>query len=866
MAQPPEASGPRRVKLLRRATRALLWVERASVALWPAIAIIGGFGCLGLLGLLQTVPGQVHLTLLLAVVAALGYVVWRARPGLRWPGQETADRRLERKAGLLHRPLAVLADRPSGSGAELWPQHQARALAEIGRLRIAWPAPTMAARDPRALRLLLLLSLTIGVAVAGPDASERLLRSIAPRFPQGAAAPSLEIRAWVAAPAFTGLPPVLLPEGGAVRIPADSKVTVSLTGGRGGAPSVLVGGASRPFDPIGTASFQAQIQPADGVLAVQRDGVELARWTVTVQPDLAPVVSWTRPPATVRGRIARVRLAWKATHAYGVASLSAEFRLRDRPAAPLLSMAIPLSGTPREAAGTMSADLTANPWAGLPVTVAPSGRDGAGLVGTGAAAEFILPARHFRQPGAQAIVAVRQMLALAPQDGTAAAAALRQAAARPELWPQDDPAPDTVRDIAARLEGSPSDAVVEAAQTQLWVLALRLEEGTAQRTADALRKAQQALHSALDPAAPPAARDKAEIARREDALERALQRHQEALAEQARRDPGSATPVTPQERAAAERKLQQLRDAANADRMDEARQRMAELDQMLDDMRRAGRSQAQRKQDEGREKGRAQLSVLQDLVRRQAGQIDRAESRLADGGLPDPNLGNAVPGSAPVAPPGGGATQRDHDRTVQLALRRVLGELMQQHGDLTGKVPKNLGDADAAMRDAAGALAEGHDDSASAAALRAVEALQQGGQKMDQQLARQFGQQSSGQEGQDGQQGDEAQPGDDGQQMAGEGQDGSGPGEAVTGEANGDGDGTGSVGPDGQPIGRHRDPFGRATREGVGGSDAGGDTRVPEEMERARGRAVQDELRRREAQRTRPQQELDYIGRLLKQD
>ena len=39
---------------------------------------------------------------------------------------------------------------------------------------------------------------------------------------------------------------------------------------------------------------------------------------------------------------------------------------------------------------------------------------------------------------------------------------------------------------------------------------------------------------------------------------------------------------------------------------------------------------------------------------------------------------------------------------------------------------------------------------------------------------------------------------------------------------------------------------------------------VPDQMEQARTREIQSELRRREGERTRPQGELDYIGRLLK--
>ena len=40
---------------------------------------------------------------------------------------------------------------------------------------------------------------------------------------------------------------------------------------------------------------------------------------------------------------------------------------------------------------------------------------------------------------------------------------------------------------------------------------------------------------------------------------------------------------------------------------------------------------------------------------------------------------------------------------------------------------------------------------------------------------------------------------------------------------------------------------------------------VPAERERQRTQAIQEELRRRGGERARPQQELDYIDRLLKQ-
>ena len=76
---------------------------------------------------------------------------------------------------------------------------------------------------------------------------------------------------------------------------------------------------------------------------------------------------------------------------------------------------------------------------------------------------------------------------------------------------------------------------------------------------------------------------------------------------------------------------------------------------------------------------------------------------------------------------------------MQQALRRALGELMQQFGDLTGQVPPSLGEADTAMREAGRQLGEGNDAGAGKSEQKAIEALQKGGREMGQAMAKQFG-------------------------------------------------------------------------------------------------------------------------------
>ena len=60
-----------------------------------------------------------------------------------------------------------------------------------------------------------------------------------------------------------------------------------------------------------------------------------------------------------------------------------------------------------------------------------------------------------------------------------------------------------------------------------------------------------------------------------------------------------------------------------------------------------------------------------------------------------------------------------------------------------------------------------------------------------------------------------------------------------------------------------RDPLGR--RYGNAGIDEGDDVTLPQKRDAQRTRTIEDELRRRDAERERPQLELDYLGRLLKQ-
>ncbi len=847
----------RRLAARRTLARLAILFERLWPALWPPLGVVGLFFCIALLNIPLLLPPLVHLVLLAAAAGAVLVLLVRGLRGLVVPNDATADRRLERSSGLHHRPLAVLTDRPAAAdeaGAALWQAHVARAAAQLRRLRVGLPRPGLAQRDRRALRGGLLVGLVACVVVAGDDGPARVLAALQPSLPRAAAAPATQLQAWITPPGYTHIAPLFLrPDTRAVSVPAGSHLTVSVTGGSG-VPVLALDGNSAPFKALDKESFQAdQDLTAGGRLAVRRNGAELAEWDLTVIADQPPTAAWAEPPGASPRDRQLLRLPWRASDEYGAVTLQAELHLRDRKDAPPLVISIPVPGEAKTAHGVDEQDLTANPWAGLPVTAVLVARNAPGLTGRSAEANFVLPERFFHNPIARALITIRKGLSLHPEDRDTAVGGLDALLVQPKVFGQDYGAYLNLSAIYYLLEHDQSASAVPRAQDRMWELALHMEEGSLDRTARALEQARQAAQDALQKALrEPNEANRQALEQRLRELEQAIRNRMQALLDQLRRN-GQELPNTADKQRLSsqdmQRLAQQAEQAARQGDMKTAEQRMAELERMLDALRNARAMTAEEmKRAQERRRGQQQMGALQDLIGRQGGLLDHAQQREQ---AQDPNQQDAgqqgdqqteqqsdQQANQPSDQQGDEAQQREADRRIQQALRRALGEMMQQFGDLTGKIPPSLGEADQAMRDAGQALAQGNDKPAGDAEQRAIEALQKGGQQMSQQMAQQFGASQSGE-------GD--QPGDQ-------------PGLALQ---DGPDDGPG-LGPLPGRAGR-RDPLGRQQSEGHNGADESDDVTLPGPDQAKRAQAIEELLRQRGADRGRPQEELDYINRLLKQ-
>ncbi len=820
----------------RSAARRVLWFERIGPALWPALGVIALWIAAALFNVPAWLPPLWHIGALTLAAAAIIWLLWRGLRSLSAPTAEAVDRRLETASGLQHRPLVVLDDHPAGQDPEsaaLWQAHLNRAKAQIARLRVGWPQPTLSRLDQRALRGFLVVAIVAGLVVAGPDAPGRLLRSITPNLPPGTPVPEPLLQAWVTPPGYTGLAPIFLkPETPTVQVPAGSHLTVSLTGGTG-EPSLTLGDASQPFQALDATSWQADRDVGKGgALTVRRHGRAQGSWTLAVIADTPPTVAWAdvpgADPKAARRRLL-TRLPWTASDDYGVVGLQAELQLRDRPSAPPVIVPLPLpGGSPRQAHGTPAEDLTANPWAGLPVVATLVARDAPGQRGVSPAATFTLPERPFKNPLARALIDIRKRLSLKPEQHEQASSDLAALADEPDAFDNNSGIFLALSATASLLDHSGAPPDITEAQQRLWDLALKLEDDAVARTAQAVQAARDALQQSMQRG------DKTDMERKMEALRREIERHLQALVQRAQRD-GTLLPFDPQTRTLSshdfDRLSREMQEDLKAGRMDDAREKMAQMQRMLDQLKAAEANPSDRRQAaQQRRRGQQQMGAAEDMIQREHGFQENARART-------------------------NPAQRDTDARQQRALRRALGEMMQQFGDLTGKVPDQLGKADLAMQDSANALAAGQDAPAAQAQQRAIDALQQGEQQMSQQMASSLGisvQPGEGESDGNGQgAGDQYGQGDDGQGdaqgLGGTDQD------ADNGQAGSDGD-----------RNVPRDPLGRPTRDGTSGRADGGDVHVPDKMEQARTRDIQAELRRRGADRTRPAEELDYINRLLK--
>ncbi|KEP71250.1 ATPase [Thioclava dalianensis] len=895
---------------------ALTWagmvLERALRAFWPLLSVLAVL----LAALAFNFPAELGAqsrwfwwAAAVVLLAGLGWGLWK----MRWPRRAEAIARLD--ATLPGRPLAALTDEMALGGDDpgaraLWAAHLRRMAEQAQSARPPRPNPDLARRDPYALRMTALSALVVAVIFGVPARiwNPSQLNPGASGSAQAAMGPSWE--GWASPPRYTGKPGLYLNkvEGDTITVPEGTRFSIRLYGSAGAIkfsesvsnPAALPQqGAAQSGEGVETREFEAE---RNGLITL--DGPAGRVFHVAVASDSAPKV--TLEAAAQRRADGKLSQPFHAEDDYAVteghAVISLDLAKVDRRYGLAIDpekrpdliydLPMPITGSRADFTENLIEDAAKHPWANLPVKIKLEVVDGRGQTGTTGVREMILPGKRFFDPLAAALIEVRRDLLWSRANAPREAELLRAISNRHQGFIKREEVYLMVRLVIGRLEDGDltpeaRDEIAEA----LWKMAELVEDGGLSDALAAMQKAQEKLSEAIRNGA-----SKDEIAKLMQELKEATDNYVRMLAERAQEQdegPQFGQQNQPSQQITGDQiqqMMDQIQKLMEEGRMAEAQELLDQLSRMMENLK-----VTQGQGGQGDTPGGQAMRDLQDTLRKQQDLSDQSFRDLQDQFMTPEERQRQQPGGRQNAPGaqqpgqqgqsgegaqgqdqaqqgqgqgqgeegqgqdgqgqgetgqgqdgqanrdgqgqgdqpglegGQGGTQGQSLAERQRALRR---ELDRQKGLIPGfdsekgkQAERRLDDAGRAMDQAEQALRQGDNGAAIDRQADAIQALRDGmralGEVLRGEQARQQG-----------------QPGESGDQQAG-GQ--------------------------GQPGGREmpRDPLGRAQGEG---SQAGTnqDMLQGEDVYR-RAQNLLDEIRRRSADRLRPEEELDYLKRLLDQ-
>ena len=509
-------------------------------------------------------------------------------------------------------------------------------------------------------------------------------------------------------------------------------------------------------------------------------------------------------------------------------------------------------------------DLTSHPWAGAKVRLTLVARDEAGQEGFSKPVEMTLPAKTFIDLLAKAVIEQRGGLALDANAVPRVSEALDALTFAPD---KTIPRSGTYLPMTSayhRIGNAHSDDDLRDVVDYLWAIALGIEDGDLSLAAEDLRAAEDALRQALENGA-----TDEQIRQLTEQLRQAMDRYLQAMMNQMQRQPQQNQQAQQFNQQALQQMLNsqnlqqmldQLQNLAQTGARDAARQLLSQLQQMLENLQQGQQQFGQQMDSQMMQ----MLSQLGELIQKQQELMDqtyraqrglgpaaaaadrgssnrgsRASSSRASKGSRvcrswasrDSRANRASKATGPAGPAAPGGQQAGNQPLTKEQLQQLLQQLQQQQQALQQSLQSlmqqlegmgmqpggQFGQAGQAMGQATGNLGRGQPGSAVTNQGEALDALRQGAQAMVQALAQ------------------------NGQRGPGQGQRGPGQGNQLS----------------------QQDPLGRPQRDV--GADIGSTVKVPDEIDTQRAREILDAIRQRLGELYRPEQEREYLDRLLQQ-
>ncbi len=827
-------------------TAFVLFLENCSKSLWRILswgALFIGLWLMQLPAILGTAgPALFFITFFTGLI----YLIRRDLKKLYWPQKNEIDRRLEIATILKHRPISAIEDKLVNPRKEptriLWQKNQDEAISTIKNLRVPKPRALLSQNDPLGFRTLAALVFIIGIIAAGSQWQERLAYGLFPFSFDKKEQKISNITLWVTPPDYTSMPQITLQGRGRreerLKVPEGTVLKARINKGFT-QPVLIMGEQEIPLEKLGEQSWGLETDVVSG------NSLTIKQWPFTIADIAIDFIIDKPPEITVNGAPedlskGETKLPLKVLDDYGVTDMTLSMELdpiiEDKPVGNIYEetraiMSPP--GTELEIAPVY--DLSWHPWAGLPVIIKIEGIDHLGQKSDIIPLHMTLPERPFSHPIAKQLIALRKRLIWTPERAASNVAFDLQDLLTDTAQQQSDIVSFlAIRSASSRLSYDPGLESVSRVIELLWDTALRIEEGNLPIAARNMRDAQRNLEQVLKN---PNATDE-EIAQALQEMRKAMAEYfQEMYRELQKRMAENGKQmqmppemfqnmVQPEDLAAFFDRLQS--EALSGDK-NAARELLSQLQQFMDKLN-PSMEMTMPPQMEFMMEG---INELQELIEKQQALLDQTQKQADRSGSQQPQtypefmpfnkemlekwgMGN-MPPPPQTAPQKKGAeikidTQKN--KVEQDALRYILGQLMLEADEQLGEIPENMQLAEQEMRDSADRLSENKPDSSLPHQEQAIKYLQEAMQNMTEQMQQMM------------------------QQMT-----------------------MLSLGGMGQI-----DPLGRPIQEGKApGLFPGSRVEIPDEAERKRAREILKILRQRSGEINRPNYELEYYRRLMKQ-
>lgn len=732
----------------------LLWERLWAALCWP-LTYTMALLALVYSGLLLWLPPYTRLGLVTGL-ALLVLMSARHLPFVRLPSRAEAMRRIEQASALANRPISSARDKLATPLADptsemIWQEHKRREWARLGNVAVPVPRSAWRDIDPASFRNAAALAM-LAAFFLGPGNS--LTQTLSgPGLVAAAPAETLTIDAWLRPPAYTGKPPLLLTspaqrealkQNPVILVPAHSRLTLRVQGAAEPRLAFFDFGSSEQTSTAAKvrnsgSAFEADADLTEPATLRLMDGNrELAAWTIDLIPDHPPAVAFTAPAETAA--TGALSLKWKATDDYGVSRLTAAVELADEQDegvgfegngvflfdAPKLPVTL-RKRAPKEEQGTTTADLTAHPWAGLNVTVQLTAHDGAKQTGVSEARVIRLPERLFTRPMARAIIEQRKSLIMDTDNAERAARLIETMLLYPAGLIERTGTHIALAGVLSQLRNAESREQYESVVSELWKIAVLIEDGELGTARDQLEQARRALEEALRNGASPE-----QLKQAMDKLRQAMDRYLNEMSRQARRNPQTGNQQEQQagrtlRRQDLQKMLDDIEKMAQGGAREQAQEMLSQLDQMLKNLQMAQPQQGSGEQSEGQ---RA-LDKLSEMMRKQQQLMDETQRGEPQGGSPDKDqLGQQGDDPGNRSGNRGNGTLEGRQGDLQEMLNQMLGEL----GQNGIQVPQSLGEAGRDMGSARDALREGENRQALGSQGEALRKLREGARELSRQM------------------------------------------------------------------------------------------------------------------------------------